>query len=150
MPANGNGALQQIDALESPSVPEFQPLPLATSPQPLATVLTTTDQAVNGPNGSVDNGGRIDRLVSDRYAELNAWSTQNLGVPFAVPSVQSGMQRLGISILGAFIGGYHGSKRNPGKNRVVSMLGYGLAGAIFPIGTLLVGAVQGYAKPKRR
>ena len=139
-----------ISALEDPPVPNFNPLPVATTPQPLATVLTTTNTATNGPDGSVDAGGPIDRAAANRYADLNAWSSQTFGMPLAVPTVQSTIQRLGITILGAFVGGYHGAKRNPGKNKMLSMVGYGLAGVIFPIGTLAVAAVQGYAKPRRR
>ncbi len=139
-----------LSVYENPPVPEFTPLPVATTPQPLATVLTSTTTAQNGPNGSVDGGGQIDRIAAGRYADANAWSQNTFGMPLVVPTVQTAMQRLGITILGAFVGGYHGAKRNPGKNKMLSMIGYGLAGVIFPLGTLGVAAIQGYAKPRRR
>ncbi len=143
-------AADPMSGYENPDVPEYTPLPLATTPQPLATVINGTTTAQNGPNGSVDGGGRIDQIANARYAEMNAWSQNTFGMPLAIPTVQTAFQRLGITILGAFVGGYHGAKRNPGKNRTVSMIGYGLAGVIFPLGTLAVAAVQGYAKPRRR
>jgi hypothetical protein len=134
-----------IAALQDPSVPAFDPLPNNSVPQPPAQIMTTA--AVNGSNGSVDNGGPVDQVAA-RMSRANQWSQETFGMPLAVPSVQSSIAMTTAHILGAFVGGYHGYKRSGGKT--LATVGYGLAGIFMPLITLGVAAVQGYAKPRRR
>jgi hypothetical protein len=140
-----------IQALQDPSIPQYDPLAQASVPQVPSQVMTTA--AVNGPNGSVDNGGQIDKIAAaaaadDRLVAANAWSQNTFGMPLTAPSVGYTMARTGVMILGAFLGGYHGYKRYSGKP--LPTTGFAIAGAVAPLLTLGVGLVQGYAKPRGR
>ncbi len=152
----GESTAQQLESFQNPPVPSFQTLPDSVQ----VPVLTTQD--VNGPHGSIDNGGAIDRCVwalsaAQEQAQLGAYmramkplndeSIARTGIPFAVPTVMGGFTNATLAILSAFMGGYHGYKRSRGK--ALTTAGYAAAGAIFPLITLGVAAVQGYAKPRR-
>lgn len=152
----GDSTAQQIEEFENPAVPPFQTLPNAVQ----VPVLTTLD--VNGPNGSVDNGGAIDQCVwalneAQRKSQIGAYmaalkpindeSIARTGIPFEVPTVRGAFRDTTLAILSAFVGGYHGYKRSRGK--ALTTAGYAAAAAFFPLLTLGVAAVQGYAKPRR-
>jgi len=149
-----------IPQLEDPSVPMFDPLPVATTSQQPA-IVTTAD--VNPAGGSIDSGGPIDRCVwklTEKQADgavgrylanmsaLNQRSIATLGVPASIPTVESGLKSAGIFALGAFVGGYHGYKRSGGKG--LQTAGYALAGGIFPLITTGVALFQGYGKRRGR
>ncbi len=50
------------------------------------------------------------------------------------------------SVLGAFLGAYHGKKRSGGKTG--AMWGWGAAGFFWPLPVVVVAAVQGFGKRK--
>lgn len=146
-----------IQDLQNPSVPTYDPLAQASVPQAAAQIITTGQ--ANGSNGSVDNGGPIDRcawMMTEKQAAgsmgrmvrsmsaANTWSSEYFGLPLAIPTVEGVMARGTVTLLGAFVGGFHGYKRSGGKG--LPTAGYAIAGAMFPLITLGVGLFQGYGK----
>jgi len=147
---------QQLEDFRNPETPPFETLSNAVQ----APVLTTLD--VNGKHGSVDDGGAIDQCVWSLNAQqqsgpvgqymsavkpLNDWSVAKFGIPFAMPTVNGMMRNTTLTIISAFLGGYHGYRRSHGK--ALPTAGYALAGVVAPLLTLGVAAFQGYAKPRR-
>jgi hypothetical protein len=119
----------------------------------------TTD--VNGPNGSVDQGGPVDSIcaawvaVDSPAAETvfllqksgaQQWSYENFGIPYYAPSLIGSVQQWSLTLLGAFAGGYHGYARSGGKTS--SMLLWGFLGSMFPVPTTAVAVVMGYGQRK--
>ena len=85
--------------------------------------------------------------VGSRAVPLEAHMLGKLGA-FQEPSSEVVAMVVGLRVLGAGIGAYHGNKRNRGE--LGPTVGWGLAGFIAPFITVGVGLYQGLAKPKRR
>ena len=119
----------------------------------------TTD--VNGSNGSVDQGGPVDRICAAWVAAdspqgqlvqniettgLQQWSYENFGVPYYAPSLMASASAWAVKLLGTWSAGYHGYARSGGKTS--SMLLWGRAGFVFPLPATAVAVVMGYGQRK--